>query len=459
MTLPAGQELRSLVNLPTFRLTLFYSLLFGFSTLLLFSFIYWQTALIETARVDQLLIRNVEFLARENGPALTLSLESRLMPDLRQLTYAAVWDRERRRLAGNFPLFPEDLLLDGRSHPLFVAGRAAPDGEMIRAVGLRLDEGAVLVIGRTIDSIDNLQHVVIHALELGLVPAILLSIAAGAMISQRTHRQLQRVHITAERILRGDLCERLPTRGNGDDLDRLAGSVNLMLDEIARLMDDMKSASDNIAHDLRTPLTRVRTRLERARETATTQEELQKMVDRAIIGLDQALRLITALLRIGEIEGGRRRAAFEPVDLAVLAREIQDLYEPFAEEKAIRFIVSLAPVPLILGDPDLLCELLSNLVDNAIKFTAPGGQVSIALRQCGASSLLTVSDNGPGIPPDQREMVFQRFYRSDASRSVVGYGLGLSLVNAIAKLHRFQVNIADNHPGAIFELRTSISQN
>jgi signal transduction histidine kinase len=292
-----------------------------------------------------------------------------------------------------------------------------------------------------------------HALELGLVPAMLLALAAGAVASQRTRRQLQKVHETAERIMKGDLRERLPTHGGGDDLDRLAASVNHMLDEIARLMDDMKSVGDNIAHDLRTPLTRVRTRLERARDSASTQEEWHEMTDRAIAGLDQALRLITALLRIGEIEGGRRRAAFEAVALDQIAREIGELYEPFAEEKEIGFTLAFEKVRTILGDRDLLSELISNLVGNALKFTPAGGSVHLSVREDGDGLSLSIADTGPGIPPDLREAVFQRFFRSDASRSIEGYGLGLSLVDAIAKLHGFTLSIDDNHPGCVFTLR------
>jgi len=440
-------------RLPMFRLALLFSGLFGLSTLLLFAFIYWQTAVVETNRVDRLLARDIEALSHHSPDYLRQSLDSRVMPDLRPIAYAGLYGSTGDRLAGNFPVFPGQLNFDGVTRRIVISDPAR-DGRMesIRAVGLRLADGTLLVIGRNVDSVENLRFVVIRALELGLIPAIALALAAGAVVSQRTRRQLQNVHETAERIIKGSLKERLPTGSGTDDFDRLAISVNHMLDLIERLMDDMKSVGDNIAHDLRTPLTRVRTRLERARDTADSREEWHDMVDRAIAGLDQALRLITALLRIGEIEGGRRRAAFEQVDLERVAREIAELYEPFAEEKGIAFSVRLTPVKAVHGDRDLLSELLSNLVDNAIKFTPAGGEVVIALSDGGHSLSLRVIDSGPGIPPEQREVVFQRFYRSDASRSVEGYGLGLSLVDAIVKLHGFRLSIDDNNPGCIFHL-------
>ena len=438
----------SLVRLPMFRLALLYSALFCLSTLLLFAFIYWQTAVVETQRVDGQLLHDAQFLAHLRPGDLKDTIDNRVMPDFRRVAHAGLFAADGSRIAGNLPSLPANLKFDGTVHRVEV-----PSAHLtIRAVGLSLPDETSLVIGRNVESLDNLQTVVIHALELGLVPAMLLALAAGALASQRTRKQLQKVHETAERIMKGDLRERLPTHGGGDDLDRLASSVNHMLDEIARLMDDMKSVGDNIAHDLRTPLTRVRARLERARESAATQSEWHEMIDRAIAGLDQALRLITALLRIGEIEGGRRRAGFESVALQQIAEEIAELYEPIAEEKDVAFELSLSKVPPIAGDRDLLSELISNLLDNALKFTPAGGRVHLSLTLEDERLRLEVADTGPGIPPELREAVFQRFFRSDASRSVEGYGLGLSLVDAIAKLHGFTLAIGDNDPGCVITL-------
>jgi len=457
-----AQSLAPLTRLAMFRLTLTFSALFGLTALVLFAFIYWQTAVVETRRVDHMLIRDAEYFASQPPDRLRDIIESRVTPELRRITYVGLFNGAHRAEFGNFPVFPETLPIDGLAHRLVLAG---PDGqappEIIRAIGIGMADGATLMVGRNVDSLDNLARVVKRALGLGLIPALLLSLGAGIVISQRTNRQVQKLHETARRIMNGDLKERLPIRGSGDDFDRLADSVNLMLDEIARLMEDMKATGDNIAHDLRTPLTRVRTRLERARDSGQSQEDWHETVDRAIVGLDQALRLITALLRIGEIEGGQRRAAFEELDLAELARELVELYDPIAEEKGLlltwRAPDTATDLP-ISGDRDLLCELLANLLDNAIKFTPAGGLIAVEAQRAEGVCLLAVRDSGPGIPPEQREAVFQRFYRADISRSVTGHGLGLSLSRAIVILHGFTLTIEDNHPGCVFLLRCPVTQ-
>jgi signal transduction histidine kinase len=224
-----------------------------------------------------------------------------------------------------------------------------------------------------------------------------------------------------------------------------------MLDEIERLVKQIKGVTDNIAHDLRTPLTRMHARLERSRAEAPA--NIDEVVDRALGDLDLTLGIITALLRIAEIEDGRRRAAFTVVDLAAVIRTVADLYEPIAEDKDITLEVDIRPVPPVHGDYELLIEAIANLVDNAIKFSPAGGRVSVKLFQAEAGrAAIRVADTGPGIAEQERGAVFQRFYRSRQAISVRGHGLGLSLVQAIADLHDFTVTISDGHPGAVFDV-------
>jgi signal transduction histidine kinase len=223
-----------------------------------------------------------------------------------------------------------------------------------------------------------------------------------------------------------------------------------MLDDIEVLVGRLAGVGDDIAHDLRTPLTRVRVGLERARQNATQLEDLQKAIDQAISGLDQSLTIITALLRIAEIEHGRRLAGFRTVELAGLVREVGDLYEPIAEDKKIECAVAVDEVT-VEGDRDLLFEAVANLVDNAVKFTPEGGRVELSVRIAGDDAVVRVSDTGPGIAASERELVGKRFYRSDKSRSHPGLGLGLSLVNAIVKLHGFQLSISSG-PGCVTEI-------
>jgi signal transduction histidine kinase len=216
-------------------------------------------------------------------------------------------------------------------------------------------------------------------------------------------------------------------------------------------LQEAKVVGDNIAHDLRTPLTRVRLRLERGREHASTLKELRAVADQAIGGLDQSLTTITALLRITEIEHTRRREGFSEVQLAPLIREAGDLYEPIAENKGVTLRVEAPDGPSVRGDRDLLFEALANLVDNAVKFTPEGGRVELALLHLEGETLIRVSDTGPGIPEIDREVVTQRFYRSDKTRTIKGLGLGLSMVAAIIKLHGFQFRISAG-PGCTAEI-------
>jgi signal transduction histidine kinase len=216
-------------------------------------------------------------------------------------------------------------------------------------------------------------------------------------------------------------------------------------------LQEAKVVGDNIAHDLRTPLTRVRIRLERGREHAATLEELRAVADQAIAGLDQSLTTITALLRITEIEHSRRREGFSDVHLAPLIREAGDLYDPIAENKGVTLRVEALDGAAVRGDRDLLFEAVANLVDNAVKFTPEGGRVELALLHQDGETVIRVSDTGPGIPEIEREAVTQRFYRSDSSRNIKGLGLGLSMVAAIIKLHSFRFRISPG-PGCTAEI-------
>jgi signal transduction histidine kinase len=240
----------------------------------------------------------------------------------------------------------------------------------------------------------------------------------------------------------GQLAERLPISRSQDDFDKLAGIVNTMLDEIERLMCEVKGVGDAIAHDLRTPLGRLRGRLERARDdTSGSADALRREIDEAIAQLDDVVNTMQALLRIGEIERGRRRAAFATLDIAETAREVGELFAPLAEDKNVALTVLAVDSCPVIGDRELLFEALTNLVDNAIKFAPGDGHVQIDVARTTSGVTVSVNDDGPGIPPDERDAVLRLFYRSDRSRHTRGTGLGLSLVAAIVQLHGFQLAI------------------
>jgi signal transduction histidine kinase len=260
-------------------------------------------------------------------------------------------------------------------------------------------------------------------------------------LSARARKRIVEVNERVKRIVAGDLRERLPHRKSNDPFSKLAAIVNGMLDEMETLIHSLAGAGNNIAHDLRTPLARVRLTLERGRTNARTLEQLQMAADKAIEGIDQSLSIVAAILRLAEIENSQRLAGFGKVALADLVREVGDMYEPIAEDKGIDLLVHSPHELSVHGDRDLLIEAVANLVDNAVKFTPAGGQVEIGLFRGNGENIVRVKDTGSGISEHERDAVVRRFYRSDKIKHTSGLGLGLNLVTAIVKLHGFRFTI------------------
>ncbi len=301
-----------------FRLAAAFAAAIAAVALLLFVFIYWQTEIFETARIDSLLQAEARVMAGESTPEMIDTIHRQLAGDLFHLAFAALFSADGTLIAGNLQHIPDGLPIDGLAHRVSAAGVEpdAPAFAVVRAVAMRLSQGRILVIGRDIAVLSELRAPVLSALEIALIPAFLLSLLTGALLSRRALARVKVVHETIERIMRGDLHERLPARGSRDDMDRLAASVNRMLDRIEGLLHEVKGVGDNIAHDLRTPLARARAKLERGRNAADDLSGLRRVVDKAVADLDQAIGIITALLRIGEIESGRRRSGFGKLNLA-----------------------------------------------------------------------------------------------------------------------------------------------
>jgi hypothetical protein len=420
---------------------------FVLGILFLFAFIYWQTAIYQIRATDTFVDREIHALADGKPDELIDALQLDDSVAGQGMAYAGLFAAEGRRIAGNLRRLPPKFPIDGRAHSARI-GEAHP----VRAAAAMLSDGRILFIARDVSELRQLRHIVLRALVLGVIPAILLALGAGALLSWRELRRVRSVHLAAARILQGKLLERLPTRRTGDDFDRLALSFNRMLDEIARLLDEIKGVGDDIAHDLRTPLTRVRARLERGVEASRGRDELEASIDAAIAGLDQTLGIITALLRIAEIEDGRRRAAFREFDLARILHDVGELYGPIAEDAGIALAVDAAAPCVVRGDRDLMVEAVANVLDNAIKFSPKGGRVKLSLIDRPEGPIVRIVDRGPGIPPQERQSVLKRFYRADKSRHLPGSGLGLGIVSAVMKLHHFRIAIGDAGPGCVFDL-------
>jgi signal transduction histidine kinase len=304
-----------------------------------------------------------------------------------------------------------------------------------------------LLVGRDVSERNKLQGMIIDSLGWAFFITLALGVIGGLFISRGMLGRLDVVNKAIREIINGDLTRRIPVRGPGDEFDRLAGNLNDMLDQIGLLMEGVRQVSDNIAHDLRGPLTRIRGGLEMSLRSVKTPEEYREVMEQAMVEIDNLLATFNALLTIAQAEAGSRREDFKDVDVALLAQEAAELYEPLAEEKGITFTVELVPELYVPGNRHLLAQALANLLDNAIKYTPEGGRVGVALVRGEGGPILSVSDSGPGVPAEAREKVVERFHRLEESRNTPGSGLGLSLVAAVAKLHHAKLVFGDNAPG------------
>ncbi|MDZ5645969.1 HAMP domain-containing sensor histidine kinase [Nitrospirillum sp. BR 11828] len=451
-------NLSEIARTTSFRLAMVFACFFAGSSLLLFAFIYWRATVFETNRIDALITEDARTLASEDQDAILALINTHVTGDFHRVGYAALFTPDGRRIDGNLETVPADLPVDGKVHVVRAARTDLPamGAIEVRLAALRIPNGNILIIGRNGQYMVVLREVVMHALTMGAIPAMGLALAAGIFLAWRTQQRLKDVHRAAERIMSGQVQERLPVAGAGpgDELDRLSQLFNGILDETERLLGEIKATGDEIAHDLRTPLTRVRARLERTMKGDMGLEETRETVGKAIGGLDQALAVITALLRIRELENSKRQRGFTMLDPAEIILLIEELYEPIAETKDITFTVDVTPVAPMFADRDLLMEAVGNLVDNALKFTPTGGRVTLSLgaRDSDGAITIRVADSGPGIAAHERDLVFSRFYRSDRTRHLEGTGLGLSLVAAIARLHGLSPRVGDNNPGCVMEL-------
>ena len=426
---------------------------FAVFIIVLFGFIYWKIDDYLTARSDRVITAQLEGIAALPPERRLEAIDERLRQDPRGVQLAAIFAADGHRITGNLESLPSDLRIDAEAQgaDIIRTDRNGREHQTVRAIARRMRNGDVLVLGRNVDEAKEISHVVGQALALGLLPGFSLCLLAGAWLSVRAQKRVEEVNQRVQRITAGDLRERLPHRTVDEPFSKLAVIVNGMLDEMETMIHALAGVGNDIAHDLRTPLTRARLTLERGRTNAATLEQLQAVADKAIAGIDQSLAIITALLRLAEIENSRRSAGFGTVALDEMLREVCDIYEPIAENKNIALRVGATQPLTVRGDRDLLIEAVANLVDNAIKFTPEGGKVDIALLRGEDETIVRVTDTGCGISEQEREAVLRRFYRSDKMRNTPGVGLGLNLVAAIVKLHGFRMAIRSG-PGCRVEI-------
>ncbi|GGF50815.1 two-component sensor histidine kinase [Azorhizobium oxalatiphilum] len=439
-------RLRELPRTTSFRLALFFLLLFGGASVTLFGVLYVQMQGFLVARTDEWLLRERVDLSRFSPEELRTRLQARALVDPSLERAMAIFDPAGRRLDGT--ALPAPATIPAWDTPFDFAVALNGKREQYRGIARRLETGDTLLIAQGLHETDEFNEALVRAMLIGGILTVVLGLGGAVFVGVGAVRRLDAVTLAIRKIVAGDLSNRLPTRGTSDDVDRLVHVVNGMLEEIDRLMREVKGVCDNIAHDLRTPLTRLLGGLERVRRHDPPKEAYGLAVDDAITETKGILKTFAALLRISEVEDGARRSGFVSVDLAAIVQDAVDFYEPLADEKQLALSLSGQPVSLpLMGDASLLFEAVGNLLDNAIKFTPPGGHVRVELFVSAAGRGVSVADDGPGIPPAEREAVLRRFYRTEKSRSTPGSGLGLSLVAGIAGLHGMALTLADNDPG------------
>ncbi len=383
---------------------------------------------------------------------LRTAFEVRLTHDLRRLDYTALFGEDHKVLFGNINELPS-IPLDGRSH--FVVASPVPGGDNRQEpaifVARTRPDGSIMLLGRSLLETLAFRQIVQNALSAALAPMLLLALAIGSFFARRASRRLTTIHDTIARIMKGDTHLRLPVRSRHDTIDKISEDVNLMLDEIMRLLVQIKGVSDNIAHDLRSPLAVVHAQLERGLESSDD-EQLRGVVRQALTHIDKAMLTVAALLRLAEVEYGPKSSKFRLIDLSAICTDLFEFFEPLATSKSIKMTLETKSPVQILGDGDLMREAVSNLIGNAIKFTPENGTVSVSVTQEEGRPVVRVRDNGIGVEPGEQDKIFQRFYRTASGHRVPGSGLGLSIAAAIANLHDFDLRFFDNEPGAVFEL-------
>ena len=430
----------------SFRLTLLYAGLFTACVLILFGIVYWWAAgYFVKDEIDDI---GEEYAAIQDEAAL--AGDARL-PEIitaharRHESDRAVYlleDPSGSKIAGDIEARPPQ---EGPfALSAFVGGRM----RHIPAHGYRLANGDYLLIGQDPQAPREMKELIAKAFGASLGVTLVLAVLGGLIISNSVLRRVEAVSLTSRGIIGGDLTRRVPLTGADDEFDHLATSVNAMLDRIEDLMRSMRQVSNDIAHDLRTPLSRLRQRLEQARDDHDI-AAVHGALDAAVDQVDSILVTFGALLRIAQIEAGGQVSATAPVDLSQMLARIAEDFAPAAEDRGQTLEAEVEPDVRIAGDGELLKQMVVNLVDNAIRHSPEHSRIVLTARRSAGGPEITVSDSGPGIPAAEREKVLRPFYRLDASRSTDGSGLGLSLVAAIAKRHRAILRLADNAPGLV----------
>jgi signal transduction histidine kinase len=440
-------RLRTLLHTSVLQLTLVYVALFGVSVLALFYLIYWSTLGYLERQTNETIQVEIDGLLeqyeRRGASGLADVIAERVRRDNQNRSIYLLADAIGRPLAGNLAYLPDAPTGEWLD---FVKPEANGASTPVRAGLIRVGPGLRLLVGRDIRELAQIRQLFTRASLYGLGLTMALAIAGGVLMAFSARRRLAELNRTTRQIIAGDLSRRARLRGSGDEHDELAGNINAMLDQIQGLLEGMRHVGDSVAHDLRGPLTRLRNRLETlAAAEQPRREELLECVEQ----VQHVLDTFNALLRIARVESGAHRSAFAALDLERIVRDVCELYQAAADERQIELVCTVRAAVEVFGDRELLAQALTNLLDNAVKYTPTGGRIAVTLERTEDVARLRVADSGPGVPAADRERVLQRFTRLDQARSQPGNGLGLALVNAVTTQHHGRLSLGDNSPGLV----------
>jgi signal transduction histidine kinase len=424
----------------------------------LLGYVYWSTASYVRSRSDRAIAAEHVILRqaydRAGRDGLIAAIERRIADGRFEGGLYLLADAALAPIAGNLKSWPPALkAAEGWGN--FDSPEWKPevaDRPLLRASFETLPGGYHLLVGKDIDDLDEFAEQIEIALGLSILLTFVLGVFTSIFVTRRTIRRIEAINATSRAIMQSGLGQRIPRQGSRDEWDLLAENLNQMLDRIEGLMAEVKQVTDNVAHDLRTPLARMRGRLEKAYASPRNSEHDQLLIGDTMADLDSVLRMFASLMRISQIETNDRTAAFRAVNLASIAREVAELFDAAAEEKGGRLTVVADQPVLVTGDRDLLFDAVANLIDNAIKHGRDAGEVIVEVAQDNGAAVISIADDGPGIPVNESQQVFKRFYRLERSRCTPGNGLGLSLVAAVARLHGACIELTDNAPGLEFKL-------
>jgi signal transduction histidine kinase len=435
--------------------------LLGLAALGVFAVVLWYAWNVTIFAVREEVLRDdaqrlTELFNREGVAGLTAYLNTRVGMQIAGERTLLLTDGAHRRLAGNIAAWPQGVPDDPGAHAVAVDIAGRPTHMML--VRTTLPGGYQLLVGRDLALFRPLERLFMWGLLAAVTFLFVFGVAGAILMGRQLLARVDGIRQTVSAIMQGDLRRRLSTGKTGGELDTLSQTLNGMLDHIEHLIRGISNVSNSVAHDLRTPLAELRSRLEELALARPPPPETFAEIDAAVADLDRVMRIFSALLRLAEIDSGARRSGFVRVDAAAVAAEVVEFYEPAAEQKGIAFSFRTDGVAAVAGDPVLLAQAVSNLIDNSLKSVSERGAISVRVgRRADGAVEIAVADDGPGIADADKPRATERFFRGDTSRATPGVGLGLSIVDAIAKLHGGVLQLLDNHPGLLAQMILPVS--